>query len=419
MEEKKDIHAAPVEWRYLDLKPEEEEIFISRFEEAEGGEEAAVDPGEMPVHYATLRCKKGRWEVEDTNTKFGVTVNGCKIEMDTVLQVNDEICIGDTMFYFMGDRLKYSHRQYTENRLTIHIEERSVWQLFKKHTLLQDIDLTIYPGEMVLLLGGSGAGKTTFVNAVTGYEKAKATILEGGRDIYRNYNQLKYNIGMVPQQDLLRLEDTVFMTLMNAAEMRMPVHYSPTQKEDRVRELLGMFGLDAEREELVGKLSGGQRKRLSIAVEFVASPDLFILDEPDSGLDGVMAREMMEYLRKIADDRKIVMVITHTPDRVIDLFDKVIVLAKGTQDHIGHLAYYGSVEEAREFFGQETMEDIVRLVNSKDEGGEGLADEYIEKYRDLVDGEGCPDIRESSIPKKHGNIGANENPEEQGGIEER
>lgn len=154
-----------------------------------------------------------------------------------------------------------------------------------------------------------------------------------------------------------------------------------------------MFGLEAEREELVGKLSGGQRKRLSIAVEFVASPDLFILDEPDSGLDGVMARELMEYLRKIADDRKIVMVITHTPDRVIDLFDKVIVLAKGTKDHIGHLAYYGSIEESREFFGRASMEEIVRLINNQDEGGEGLADEYIEKFRELS-GKRCEDETE-------------------------
>lgn len=143
-----------------------------------------------------------------------------------------------------------------------------------------------------------------------------------------------------------------------------------------------------EAEELVSKLSGGQRKRLSIAVEFVASPDLFILDEPDSGLDGVMARELMEYLRQIADDRKIVMVITHTPDRVIDLFDKVIVLAKSTGDHVGHLAFYGGVEEARSFFGKDSMEEILLLMNSKEEGGQGLADAYIEKFRQLTKSQG-------------------------------
>ncbi len=386
MEETKDMEKKTAEWRYLKLEPKDEEIYISRFEEAKG-EEAVSDPREIPGHYAMLRFRDGRWTVSDTSTMFGVMVNGTKIEADTQLSEGDEICIGNTKFQFTGNQLKYSHRQYTDNKLSIHIEERSVWQLFKKHTLLEDIDLTIYPGEMVLLLGGSGAGKTTFVNAVTGYEKAKATILEGDKNIYRNYNQLKYNIGMVPQQDLLRTDDTVYMTLMNAAEMRMPVRYSVHQKQARVQELLKMFGLENECDELVGKLSGGQRKRLSIAVEFVASPDLFILDEPDSGLDGVMARELMEYLRSIADDQKIVMVITHTPDRVIDLFDKVIVLAKGTSDHVGHLAYYGPVTEARTFFGKETMEEILLLINNKEEGGEGLADEYIEKFRKLTDGE--------------------------------
>jgi len=376
---------ASVEWKYMDLNPEDGEIFISRFEEA-GGQEAASDPREMPVHYATLFYKDGSWQVEDTSTKFGVLVNGRKIETCAALQENDEICIGNTRFCFAGNKLKYSHRQYTENRLRIHIEERSVWKLFRKHTLLQDIDVTVYPGEMVLLLGGSGAGKTTFINAVTGYEKAKATILDGDTDIYRNYNQLKYNIGMVPQQDLLRMDDTVYMTLMNAAQLRMMARCSYGERAARVFGLLKMFGLEAEQEELVGKLSGGQRKRLSIAVEFIANPDLFILDEPDSGLDGVMARELMEHLRSIADDRKIVMVITHTPDRVIDLFDKVIVLAKGIEDHVGHLAYYGTIPEARVFFGRETMEDILRLINHKEEGGEGRADEYIEKFRKLSGG---------------------------------
>lgn len=94
----------------------------------------------------------------------------------------------------------------------------------------------------------------------------------------------------------------------------------------------------------------------------------------------------MEHLRSIADDRKIVMVITHTPDRVIDLFDKVIVLAKGIEDHVGHLAYYGTIPEARVFFGRETMEDILWLINHKEEGGEGRADEYIEKFRKLSGG---------------------------------
>ena len=120
-------------------------------------------------------------------------------------------------------------------------------------------------------------------------------------------------------------------------------------------------------------------------MEFVASPSLFILDEPDSGLDGVMARELFVQLRKIADTGKIIIVITHTPDRVIDLFDDVIVLAKDSA-RTGRLAYYGSIGDARAFFGRDTMEQIVKSVNRKEEGGDGLADDYVLKYAEVQHG---------------------------------
>lgn len=143
-----------------------------------------------------------------------------------------------------------------------------------------------------------------------------------------------------------------------------------------------IFGLTAVRNRLVQKLSGGQKKRLSIAMELISNPSLFILDEPDSGLDGVMARELMQQLRKTADTGKIVIVITHTPDRVIEFFDDVIVLAKDSA-RTGRLAFYGSIREAREFFGCEKMEEIVKLVNRPEEGGAGMADAFIAKYMEV------------------------------------
>ena len=127
------------------------------------------------------------------------------------------------------------------------------------------------------------------------------------------------------------------------------------------------------------KLSGGQKRRLSIAMELLSNPSLFILDEPDSGLDGVMARELMSQLRTIANMGKIVIVITHTPDRVIDLFDDVIVLAKDSH-RTGRLAFFGEIGEARTFFGRDSMEKIVQSINSKDVGGDGLADEFVIKF---------------------------------------
>ncbi len=270
-----------------------------------------------------------------------------------------------------------------EEGLLINIKKRTVVDFFRKKTLIKDIHMFIPKGHMVLLLGGSGAGKTTFVNAVTGYEKAKAKIELDSRDIYHEYKKILYKIGFVPQQDLIRGTDTVQLTLSDSADLRIPKGVSSDVKKARVKKVLDEFGLTAVKNSLVEKLSGGQRKRLSIAMEYISDPTLFVLDEPDSGLDGVVARGLFERLRKIADEGKIVIVISHTPDRVIELFDDVIVLAKD-ETKTGRLAWYGPVNEAYEFFGKNSMEEILLSVNQKDEGGEGKADEFVGKYTDLM-----------------------------------
>ena len=266
--------------------------------------------------------------------------------------------------------------------LTVNLEERTATDFFKKKYLLRDIHMYIQPGHMVLLLGGSGAGKTTYINAVNGYEKAKAEIVLNGRNMYKSYKEMQYEIGFVPQLDLMRGSDSVFRTLMDAAALRLPATFTKGEREARVEEVMEIFGLTPVKNNLVVKLSGGQRKRLSIAMEFISNPTLFILDEPDSGLDGVMARELFQQLRRIADQGKIIIVITHTPDRVIDLFDDVIVLAKDS-NRTGRLAWFGPIEEARTFFGKEKMEEIVRSVNRQEEGGEGRADEFIRRFAEV------------------------------------
>ncbi len=263
--------------------------------------------------------------------------------------------------------------------LTVNLKERSATEFFQKKVLLRDINMSIPQGHMVLLLGGSGAGKTTYLNAINGYEKAKAEVMLNGNNLYTQYKKMQYEVGFVPQSEMMRGKDTVLNTLMDAAKLRLPKDVSAKQRRDRVNEVMDIFGLKPVQNNLVEKLSGGQKKRLSISMEFISNPSLFILDEPDSGLDGVMARELFEQLRKIADTGKIVIVITHTPDRVIDLFDDVIVLAKDSA-RTGRLAWYGSIEDARKFFGRERMEQIVKSVNRKEEGGDGLADEFVMKY---------------------------------------
>ena len=270
-----------------------------------------------------------------------------------------------------------------QSGLTVDITERKVKDGMKERRLLRDIHLSIPRGHMVLLLGGSGAGKTTFLNAVTGYEQADATILLDGKEIYKEYEMMKFDIGFVPQQDLMRSNDTVLRTLSDAGALRLPDNMNAAARKKRVQEVLESFGLAMLADTLVEKLSGGQRKRLSIAMEFISDPGLFILDEPDSGLDGVVARALFEKLRAIADEGRIVIVITHTPDRVIDLFDDVIVLAKDV-DRTGRLAFYGPIKEAGEFFGKDGMEQILLSINQKEEGGEGRANEFVARYAQQI-----------------------------------
>ncbi len=281
--------------------------------------------------------------------------------------------------------------------LTVMLKERTVRDLNKKRYLLKDIYFTIPNNSLVLLLGGSGSGKTTLVNAITGYEKANAEIFLNGQNVYEQYDLMKYKIGFVPQQDLLRYNDTVLNTLGDAAKLRLPTSMHRRDRADAIDEVLDTLGLVSGKSGLVSKKSGGMKKRISIGTELICRPELFILDEPDSGLDGVIARELFETLQKIAHTGRIVIAITHTPDRVIKMFDKVIVLARDS-GRVGRLAFYGKPDEALKFFGKDSMENIIMAINRKDEGGEGRADEFIAKYAEYVnehsgneEEEGLPD----------------------------
>ncbi|MCR5663834.1 MAG: ABC transporter ATP-binding protein [Oscillospiraceae bacterium] len=272
--------------------------------------------------------------------------------------------------------------KYGGPSLSVSIEERSVIVKGKKKMLLRDIRLEIPGGSMVLILGGSGAGKTTFMNAVMGYEKAKkARIVYNGIDLYKNYDKMIYEIGYVPQGHLLRDNDTVYSTLMNAALMRMPSGQPDSVYEEKVEKTLKLFGLYKEKDSLVKKISGGQEKRLSLGEQYIGNPSLFFLDEPDSGLDGPNTKAIMKNLRHIADEGKIVMVISHSPDRIFELFDYVIVLAKDSRENCGRLVYFGAPKDAYAFFEVENLEQIVSRVNSTAEGGEGRADEFIDRFQ--------------------------------------
>ena len=285
--------------------------------------------------------------------------------------------------------------------LTIQINDRTVTtQDGNDRILLKNVRLNVHDGELVLILGGSGVGKTTFLDAVMGNERANAVIEYRGYNIYEDFERVKHFIGHVPQSDPLRNEDTVYMTLHNAAELKLPTAFVRNQKalEERVEKVLKIVNLSNEKDNLVSKLSGGQRKRLSIASEYISDPYLFFLDEPDSGLDGNQARILMKNLRAIADEDKIVLVISHVPDRMRELFDKVIVLGKDETTNAGTLAFFGKVDEALDFFSVKTLEEIVEKLENSD--GEESAGYYIRKFEEERDAGSAavPETQENVTP---------------------
>lgn len=322
------------------------------------------------------------------------TASGMMVDKNPVMQagpvVGQGLITGTHMGIVLPDRIIYrpllqTSDPSTDHVLKINIKKRTAGALFRRRLLLKDIHMDIYPGEMVLILGGSGAGKTTFMDAVTGHAKADASITYGNLDLYRDAKVTSGFIKAVPQFDRLRGDDSVFNTLDDVAKLHLPdgIREDAKEREKYVRRTLHLFGLESEMKNSVSKLSGGQRKRLSIATEYICDPTVFFLDEPDSGLDAGSAETIMQNLRTIADENKIILVISHSPDRVVQCFDKVLVLAKDAKENCGRTAFYGTIDNARRFFGTQKLEDIVKKVNKKEEGGDGLADEYIRRFAQM------------------------------------
>ena len=265
--------------------------------------------------------------------------------------------------------------------LSINVREVTAGGRFHKMTILKDVRVTMLPGEMVMLLGGSGSGKSTFMEAATGLVPSDSDVFFQGYDLLHGANE-KNLFCMVPQspEAHYRMEDTVYHTLDDAAMLYAPKEIAgdKNKRRKRVMTLLQMMDLDSVSSSKCSSLSGGQQRKLGILLEYIAEPQIIFLDEPDSGVDGAKVTDIMQHLRAIADEGKILCVITHTPDRIRNYFNKVAVIAKGSGGY-GTLAYYGTIPNALNFFESESLEDIVGKVSGQPEG----ADTYIRKFKML------------------------------------
>ena len=219
--------------------------------------------------------------------------------------------------------------------------------------VLHDVSFSVQPGELVAVVGGSGAGKTTLLEALAGVRPADSgRVLFDGADLAANLNAFRSVLGYVPQDDIIHAELPLERTLRYAARLRLPSSTPRAEIEAAVTRALRELDLGERAAVRVGALSGGQRKRASIAVELLTDPHVFFLDEPTSGLDPATGAELLRVLRRLADSGATVVFTTHT---VQDLArcDRVLFLAKD-----GHLAFHGTPAEATTYFEVERVEEI-------------------------------------------------------------
>ena len=243
----------------------------------------------------------------------------------------------------------------------VEIAGSDLWQTVKggRH-VLHGVSLTVDACELVAVVGGSGAGKTTLLEALAGVRPAeRGEVRFDGVDLYENFDGFRKLLGYVPQDDIIHTDLPLERTLRYAAALRLPESQSSAEVDAAVDRALAALDLSARRDVQVGALSGGQRKRASIAVELLTSPPVFFLDEPTSGLDPASSSELVRLLRGLADGGSTVVFTTHS---VQDLAcaDRVAFLARG-----GRLAFFGTVAEAVDYFAVERIEEIYERLASE------------------------------------------------------
>jgi ABC-type multidrug transport system ATPase subunit/pSer/pThr/pTyr-binding forkhead associated (FHA) protein len=301
-------------------------------------------------HATMLRGPNG-WRIVDVDSANGTYLNGRPVT-DAPVAEGDVIGVGHALLNLVGDRLV----EYTDVG-DVDFEARDLVVTIDGARLLDLAGFAVPGRSLLAVVGPSGAGKSTLLGALTGFHPADSgEVRYGGRDLYANYLELRHRIGFVPQEDILHPQLTVRRALSYAARLRFPPDVSAADRDQRIDEVLGELGLTDQAAQRIDRLSGGQRKRTSVALELLTRPSLLFLDEPTSGLDPGLDRSVMQTLRALADEGRTVAVVTHSILN-LSLCDRLLVLAKG-----GRVAYYGPPGQALEYFGVADFADVFQLL---------------------------------------------------------
>jgi ABC-type multidrug transport system ATPase subunit len=337
---------------------------VLRIGRAADNEVVVSDLSVSRYHSELRRSVRGGYEIVDLDSHNGTYVNGQRVTSAPVTEA-DIIGIGPATFHMVGQELQ---EFIDTGDVSLSVQNITV-RLSSGKVLLDHVSFPL--GERCLLgvIGPSGAGKSTLLGALTGMSPAaEGSVLYDERDLYKNYAELRHRIGLVPQQDIMHTQLSARRALRYAAELRFPSDTSARERNQRVDEVIGELGLTAHAETRAESLSGGQRKRVSVALELLTKPSLLFLDEPTSGLDPGLDKSVMEMMAGLAHDGRTVIVVTHSVAN-LDLCDRLLVLVPG-----GKIAYFGPPRDGLRYFGKPGWAEVFQAFES--ESGRDWAGEF-------------------------------------------
>nr|WP_227833407.1 FHA domain-containing protein [Nocardia macrotermitis] len=310
------------------------------------------DPLASRRHARLLKGPEGL-VIEDVGSANGTFVNGRR-EQRVVLHERDIVTIGNIDFLVQEGTLAVRQKPVTEQGLDV---QGVGFTVDGNKQLLVDVNMQAGRGTLTALIGPSGAGKSTLSKLIAGATHPSAGVVTfEGRNLHAEYEAMRSRIGMVPQDDVLHRQLTVRQALGYAAELRLPPDTSKADRRAVIDGVLQELSLTEHADTRVDKLSGGQRKRASVALELLTGPALLLLDEPTSGLDPALDRQVMTMLRELADAGRTVIVVTHSV-ACLDMCDQVLLLAPG-----GKTAYFGHPGGVGAFLGTSDWAEIFAKV---------------------------------------------------------
>lgn len=307
--------------------------------------------------HAFLRREEGGGHLLiDNKSTNGLSVNHSPVQGRCKLRRRDVIAVADTLILYAPEQL-WVLRPPDGVALEARGLTKRVRHKGRYKTILDDASFRVAPGALTAIIGGSGAGKSTLLHCLSGFSMASAgSVSLNGQSLAQGYVVLQSMIGFVPQQDIVH-EDLLLGTMLGyAAKQRMPQDASAIERTARVEEVLTLLDISAHRHTQIARLSGGQRKRASIAVEMLSDPNLFFLDEPTSGLDPGSERALMRALKVLSERGKTIVIVTHTTQS-LDLCDQVIVMGAG-----GRVLSSFGPEETLAFFGARDMTEVYEIA---------------------------------------------------------